>query len=225
MQESELKDYVEILNTITETIRFTYEYEKNSKINFLDTTVKRVKSNGQMTLSVRWFRKPTAADHLLNYESSHSKSIKSNITKNMTTRILQATKDGSEQKEDLEILKQMLLNSKYPVKQVEKLVQEACQSGNGNSNSLKKTDDFKFSLSLPYVPGIEVLKRRLEKLKVKLYFSYPSKLQSHFNRNLKTPSRAVIYQIQCDCNPSRIYSGETKVDFEKRVGVYIYIAL
>ncbi|CAF1453892.1 unnamed protein product, partial [Didymodactylos carnosus] len=58
------------------------------------------------------FLRVHAADRLLNYESSHSKSIKSNIAKNMTTRILQTTKDGSEQKEDLEILKQMLLNSK-----------------------------------------------------------------------------------------------------------------
>jgi len=73
----------------------------------------------------------------------------------------------------------------------------------------------KCSLSLPYVPGMEVLKRKLEKnLKIKLYFSYPHKLQSHFNRSLKIPSngKSIIYQIPCSCKQT--YVDHTKVSID-----------
>jgi hypothetical protein len=62
------------------------------------------------------FRKETAAHRLLNYESSHGKSIKTNIVKNMTTRILETTQDDKDKQEDLNKLKNMLLNSYYPLK-------------------------------------------------------------------------------------------------------------
>ncbi|CAF4232919.1 unnamed protein product, partial [Rotaria magnacalcarata] len=80
----------------------------------------------------------------------------------------------------------------------------------------KNNDEFICSLTLPYVPGIEVLKRRLEKkLKIKLLFSYPYKLQSQFNQSLKVPSKSVIYQIPCSCKET--YVGQTKLDIDNRM--------
>jgi hypothetical protein len=62
---------------------------------------------------------------------------------------------------------------------------------------------------------MEVLTRKIEKkLKFKLYFSYPHKLQSQFNRTLKTPSKSVIYQIPCSCKQT--YVGQTKVGIDIR---------
>jgi hypothetical protein len=61
-----------------------------------------------MKIKIRWFRKETASDRLLNYESCPAKSIKANIVKNMTTRIIQTTEASEEQKEDLLQLKKML---------------------------------------------------------------------------------------------------------------------
>ncbi len=62
---------------------------------------------------------------------------------------------------------------------------------------------------------MEVLKRKLEKLKIKLYFSYPYKLQSKFNWSLKTPPNSIIYQISCSCKQS--YVGQTKVGLDNRM--------
>jgi hypothetical protein len=135
----------------------------------------------------------------------------------MTKRIIQTTKDANEQQEDLIKLKNMLINSNYPIKEIEKLMKEACQTSNENDSPKTNNNEFKFSISLPYVPGIEVLKRRLEKLKIKLYFSYPNKLQSYFNRSMKIQSKSVVYQIQCDCDPPKIYNGETKVGIKNRM--------
>ncbi|CAF2852470.1 unnamed protein product [Rotaria sp. Silwood2] len=157
MNEQQLKNYVNDLNNIKGTIRFTYEFENNNQINFLDTTLTKQIINDKLQIKVRWFRKDSAADRLLNYHSSHSKSIKENIVKNMTKIIIQTTKDANEQQEDLNKLKHMLINSSYPNKEIERLMKEACQTSTANYTSATNKNDLKFSISLPYVPGIEYL--------------------------------------------------------------------
>ncbi|CAF4873932.1 unnamed protein product [Rotaria sp. Silwood1] len=144
----------------------------------------------------------------------------------MTTRILETTQDDNDQKEDLNYLKNMLLKSSYPAKEIEKLIKQTCEEfkpnkkvtndeNNKQLTNIDNNEEMKYSLSLPYIPGMEVLKRKLEKLKIKLYFSYPQKLQSYFNRSLKTSSKSVIYQIPCSCKQT--YVGQTKVGIEKRM--------
>ncbi|CAF3641129.1 unnamed protein product [Rotaria sp. Silwood1] len=34
---------------------------------------------------------------------------------------------------------------------------------------------------------------------------------------MKVPSKSVVYQFQCECNPPKIYNGETKVGIKKRM--------
>ncbi|CAF1126020.1 unnamed protein product [Adineta steineri] len=216
MTETELKEYINKLNKIKGKIRFTHEFEENNSIPFLDTKLTKINDNNQMKIKVRWFRKSTASNRFLNYESDHGKSIKRNIVQNMTTRILHTTKETEEQKDDLEKLKIMLLNSNYPPNEIEHLIKQTCQEFNNPKEKTKKKNDMKYILCLPYVRGIEVLKRKLEKLKIQLYFSYPNKLQSSFNQSLKTQSKSIIYQIQCNCNTPSIYNGETKKGLETR---------
>jgi hypothetical protein len=62
MTENELKEHVNQLNKIRSNIRFTYEYEKDRKINFLDTTITR--NIDHNNIDIRWFRKETASDRL-----------------------------------------------------------------------------------------------------------------------------------------------------------------
>ncbi|CAF4373234.1 unnamed protein product [Rotaria sp. Silwood2] len=135
----------------------------------------------------------------------------------MTQRIIQTTKDAKEQQEDLNKLRKMLINSNYPMKEIEKLIKETCETSSTNKSSTSNNKEFKFTISLPYVPGIEVLKRKLEKLNIKLYFSYPNKIQTFLNQPMKIQSKSVVYQVQCDCNPPKIYNGETKVGIKKRM--------
>ncbi|CAF5009225.1 unnamed protein product, partial [Rotaria sp. Silwood1] len=217
MNEQELNVYVKKLNDIRGSIRFTHEYEQDDKINFLDTTLTRFNKQNQIKIKIRWFRKETASHRLLNYGSCHGKSIKTNIVKNMATRIIQTTGDAEEQKEDLFKLKKMLLNSNYPPHEIEKLIKQACE--NINSTSIKSNttnQNINYSLCLPYVPRLEVLKRKLEKkLKIKLYFAYPNKIQSYFNKSMKVMSNSVIYQIPCDCG--KTYIGQTKVGIKNRM--------
>ena len=106
-------------------------------------------------------------------------------------------------------------------------MKQTCQEFKSNKNKSndknddtagrnKNNDEFICSLTLPCAPGMEVLKRRLEKkLKIKLHFSYLYKLQSQFNQSLKIPSKSVIYQIPCSCKQT--YGGQTKVGIGNRM--------
>ncbi|CAF1178933.1 unnamed protein product [Rotaria magnacalcarata] len=115
----------------------------------------------------------------------------------MTTRISEMSQDNIDQQEDLNKLRNMLLKSNYLLKEIEELIKQTCQelnqiktkSNEENNDTVgqikdKNNDDFICRLTLPYVPGMEALKKRLErKLKIKLFFSYPYKLQSQFNQS------------------------------------------
>lgn len=76
-------------------------------------------------------------------------------------------------------------------------------------------EENKYILTLPYVNGIVVLKRKLEKYQVKVYFSYPQKLQSSCTSSMKSISRSNIYQIQYTCGA--VYNGETKLGLSTRM--------
>lgn len=214
MQEQEVKTYVQQLNCIKSKIRFTYEYEKHGKINFLDTTLSR---NDNENISIRWFRKESASDRLLNYHSCHHKTIKQNIISNMTNRIVQTTKNPVEQKEDLAKLKELLKNSEFPTFEIDQQIEKTLKKLSTTQNLEQENDKIKmeYSICLPYVPGIEVLRRKLEKHKIKLYFSYKNKIQSSCTKLMKPQSKSNIYQLACECGA--IYNGETKIGFKNRM--------
>jgi len=118
-------------------------------------------------LDIKWFRKPTASDRFLNFHSSHHNSIKLNIIKNMTQRVINTTRNNEQQQIDLNILKEMFIKSNYPKKLIEKTMQKCLQNSMNqpNINELnnnKQKPETKFILSLPYAKGMEVLKRKLE---------------------------------------------------------------
>lgn len=104
----------------------------------------------------------------------------------------------------------MLLKSNYPNKKVEKLIQETLRECNNsnvsqvNDRSSQKDDKMKHMLTLSYSPGIEILKRKLERLHIKLYFSY--------NKNMQ--SKSVVYKIPCERGAA--YVGETKGGIRKK---------
>jgi predicted GIY-YIG superfamily endonuclease len=228
--EDEIKLIVERLNKIRSKIRFTHEYETNGSINFLDTTLSKT-NNGN--ISIRWYRKDTAADRLLNYNSHHHKSIKINIIKNMTAKIIETSKDTLNQQEDLNKLRALLIKSNYPNHIIEKYIRESVRSttniinnnkqndnnnnnnNKNNNNSNNNNNKMKYQITLPFVNGIEILKRKLEKLNIKVFFSYPKKIKSACTNPVEQKSKSNIYQINCNCGA--VYNGETKIGLKKRL--------
>ena len=63
-----LDGFYEHINGLHEQIKFTVEKENDSKLAFFDTLVCR---NGDKSLSVQVYRKPTNMDQYLNFDSNH----------------------------------------------------------------------------------------------------------------------------------------------------------
>jgi len=105
MNETQLKEYVDKLNQIKSTIRFTIEFEKDDGIKYLDMALYKTEKDRE--IKTKWYRKPTAADRLLNYQSEHPKQVKTNIISNMTRRIAETTKQPQELEQKLKELKEI----------------------------------------------------------------------------------------------------------------------
>ena len=78
--EDTLKEFIKALESPWDTVKFTYDIEKDGKITFLDMVIKR--SNG--TISYEFFQKATHSGTYLDYNSHCPIIIKINIIKNET---------------------------------------------------------------------------------------------------------------------------------------------
>ena len=69
--------------------------------------------------------------------------------------------------------------------------------------------------SFPYIPGIEVLKRKLTKFKINLYLWHSQKIISLIPSNIKPESKSEVYKITCDGEATHV--GETTTGLDKRM--------
>ena len=216
MNEEETTDYLKRLNRIRSKTRYTFEYEKGGKINFLDTSLSH---GGNNNIHTRWYRKLTASDRLLNYNSPHHQSIKRNLIMNMTSTIIETSKSINEQKEDIKKLRNLLSKCNYPCHIIEKHIKNTINNQQTKRQKEEefnpKQQEYKYTFTIPYTKGVEVLKGKLNEINTKVFFSYPNKLQTQCTNNLKQNSKSNIYQIACMCGS--IYNGETKVGIETRI--------
>ncbi|CAF4793525.1 unnamed protein product [Rotaria sp. Silwood1] len=91
MSEPKVEEYMKKINYTKHKIKFTHEYEKNNQLNYLDRTL--TKNTTTNKIDIQWYRKDTASDGFLNYQSCHQRSIKRNLISNMTERIITTTTD------------------------------------------------------------------------------------------------------------------------------------
>ena len=104
-----------------------------------------------------------------------------------------------EQKEDIEILVNILQRSNYPKNEIHHIIKDTLSRNNNQHPNNKIENDqeqFTHTLTLFYTSEIEILKRKLKKFQIKLMYSYPKKLQTQINPNKKATSNSVIYQIE-----------------------------
>ena len=220
MNEGEITDYVKRLNKIRSKIKFTFEYEKDGKVDFCDTSLSHGSNNN---IHTRWYRKLTASDRLLNYNSHHHQSIEINLIKSMTSTIIETSKNINEQKEDIKKLRNLLSKSNYSCHIIEKHIKNTINNHPTKKQKEEKLNpkqqEYKYTITIPYTKGVEVLKRKLNEINIKVFFSYPHKLQTQCTYNLKQNSKSNMYQIACTCGS--IYNGETKVGIKKRIQQHI----
>ena len=114
-------------------------------------------------------------------------------------------------------LKNLLKNSEFPTFEIDQHIEKTLKKLSKTPDLEQKNEKPKmeYSICLPYVPAIEVLRRKLEKYTIKLYFSYKNKIQSSCTKLMKPQSKSNIYQLACEWGA--IYNGETKIGVKKRM--------
>ena len=133
--------------------------------------------------------------------------MKPNIIKNTATKIIKITRENQRQQKDLNTLKDILIKPKYPTYPINESVKICLQLYNSNKNDKNnihqtkkdKNKNTEHILSPPYVSGMKVLEKKLEKLSIILYFNCWKKLNCYLTSGIKLQSSAVVYQVECEC--------------------------
>jgi len=215
-----LNSVLTTFNSYHPRLKFTYELEKNNKLNFLNTSV--IRENGNIITN--WFRKPTFSGRYINFYSNHPTQYKVNTVTNLVDQAILLS-DERFHLTNLDIVKTILLNNGYPLTMLNRLIvkrhkylKNKIMEGFTTSND--QLDNRSFTLTVPYTGRLSNDIRRIVKNFVDVRFSIPKKLDTVIRKGkdkLDDCRRTeVVYQIECrDCD--QVYIGQTKRHLETRV--------
>ncbi|CAF0881652.1 unnamed protein product [Didymodactylos carnosus] len=205
LREDQVKELVEDLNSKTTNLKFTFEFEKNNKIPFLDVLIAIDKINKNFTTG--WFRNEITSNYLLNFHSNHNLAMKNNIVKNMTNRVLIAN-NGHKNEKDLNHWEKILEHSQFPKNIKDRIQKEfndnLIRSNNVNNNQ-QSSENIKLKHLQKHSKSIDSILNKT-KLIPRNKLGAKKKDSSVFAKN-------AIYGIPDRCG--YIYVGETE-DFERR---------
>jgi len=232
MNKNKFNNLFDELNQYNNNIKFTYEEEINSEINYLDLTLIRNTTNG--SINTKWYEKEIKKGKILNYLSMHPLKQKINTIENIMFKIIKLTDIKYLQEKKKYIINNLELNS-YPTKTIKKAwikMQNKINSLTQNKNNIENTTDNnnKRYASITYIKDIshkivKILKQKEEK--PTLYSFKPNnKIKSNYHTKLKDnrdklEKTDVIYKINC-ANCPGTYIGETKQKLKNRISQHQY---
>lgn len=136
-----LKIFLEYINNVHPTIKFTWDYSKK-KINFLDTTIYKDKKTN--SFKSKLYKKSTHTNSLLHYSSYHPSHTKENIIYTQARRYRTLITDNRILKNELKSLKINLTERGFPlpiikrnIRKITNLTQKQCLYG--SRKKLKNT--------------------------------------------------------------------------------------
>ena len=219
-----------ILNTFNSyhsRLQFTHELETDNSINFLD--VKLIRHNNK--LSYNWYRKPSSSGRYLNFNSGHTKHQKIGMIYTLVDKAILLSEECYHT-ENLDIVKQLLINNNYPTKFIEYYMKKRVNTleyrttnaiDNGSHLDInKKILIKKPKVSIPHVDGF--YNSMCGMLKKHGIVPIPNIINNNSNLVIKAKDRTpkgektnVIYKIECEqCDAS--YVGQTKREASVRIG-------
>ena len=111
-KEVNKKDFLQHINNVDPTIKFTVEGNKeDGSIPFFDTTVKPEVGGGP---SITVYRKPTHTDQYLQWDSHHNPSAKFSVINTLSHRAQTVCSNPELLKQEKEHLRKALTQCKYP---------------------------------------------------------------------------------------------------------------
>lgn len=209
-------DFLNHINNLRPTIKFTVEVEINNQLPFLDVLVKK-EENGFRT-SV--YRKPTNTGQYLNFHSNSPNNVKMGIAQGLFFRAFKVSSDEEAKNKEIEIIKEELRNNNYPSYLINKALKKT-------KENIRKTNDFNrneenpiCTITVPYVKGkSEKIRRLNKKFNIRTVFSSGPTLRSFLTKvkptNKDQDTKNVVYKIPCECGKS--YYGQTSRPAQRRL--------
>ena len=209
-----LEDFLNFINNLYSSLKFTHEWEINNKIPFLDVLIHNLPNGLQFSV----YRKPTHSNAYLHYFSFHSKKVKLSVAHGLFLRALRIC-SSSFLHTEINFIRTSLSKLAYPSIVLDSALSKAKHSFY-KSSSANKPKPVNF-ITLPFVNCLDnpSISKLVSSQKSKLAFNYPHTIKSTLNSNVTHPdshSKAGVYKIPCSsCNKS--YYGETGRTLSKRV--------
>lgn len=194
---------LEHLNGIHPSITFTLEKEVNGIIPFLDIRIQRDNDSG---LTTTVYRKPTASDRYLDFDSAHSRQVKLGVISCLKKRA-ETICEGIDLQEEKKNIQEVFIKNGYPEHLIKKRLHQ-------DRPSQQEDEENSPIIRVPYVPGIhEHIRGIAKKVGVKVRCSRARTIGDLVSRpkldKVDILDRGgVVYRQQCgDCD--KCYVGET----------------
>ncbi|KAJ8913061.1 hypothetical protein NQ315_006562 [Exocentrus adspersus] len=147
--QDNLTDFLNFLNNIEPTIKFTLELEENNKLPFLDVMIsKNTEINSNFQTNV--YRKKTNTNRYLNFNSNHHLSIKKGVIKSLYDRAKLVSSNVNFFNQEKDHIKNILKENAYPINLVDRAF---LQIENPSHNNQQRQNPVA-NMTIPYIPGI-----------------------------------------------------------------------
>jgi len=204
-------------------LKFTYEIENNNTLSFLNASV--IRTDGG-TLITNWYRKPTFSGRYINFFSNHPYQYKLNTITNLVDQAILLS-DKQFHTENLGTVKSILKNNGYPIKMVNKKINNRFNylirnkfNKTNEDNTIERSDNRMVSMNIPYFGNISEDIKRITRNIVEVRYTVPKKLDTLIKSgkdklDLQRVTE-IVYKINCK-NCDRAYIGQTKRHLGTRI--------
>lgn len=211
--------FVETINNIHPTIKFTTEMENRNSLPFLDVLVQKDIYNKRFITSV--YRKPNSNCSPPHFKSAHPMHQKFSAFKGFVNRAYNLCSNVKLRNTELDYLRNLATTRGFPSQIITNFARKIENKINlQNTTTLESQKETSSGfISIPYIPGLSgkigsILKRHNMKTIYKPYKKTSDILNNFKNKN-NNLELSGIYSIPCAECPS-IYIGQTKWNFKTR---------
>lgn len=210
-----LQEFLQHINNIRPTIKFTMEVEVNNALPFLDVLV--MKQGPKLTTKV--YRKPTHTGRYLHFKSNHPHHVKRGVVHSLVNRAKVICQDQKDFSKEIRNIRHDLMLSEYPKEFVDSVLKPSTRNRPSSDTTYRGT------VVIPYVKGIAEKFRRIgNRFQLRTIFKTKHTLRETL---MKTgpgrdaqKTKQCVYSIPCDCG--RYYIGETSRPLEVRIKEHKY---
>ena len=214
-ENENLNEFLDKLNNLANTIKFTVEIEKQKSLSFLDVLIYR-ETNNIFKFDV--YRKPTSNNSFIHFYSGHSDNIKYSVFISMFLRALRVCSQEYYMNEIKYIFK-IGKDLKYPTTFLERSLSKAKSIFYKTDN--QKPEINKNALILPFNENLLNIKAILKKLNINLIFTFNNTIKNILIKNSPKTSTSCIYKIPCN-HCEKYYVGQTSKSLQTRIKQHQY---